>query len=258
MKGAWLQDLTWPEAKDWIDAGRVIVIPVGAASKEHGHHLPLGTDWILAEGITNRVLEELPVLAAPILGHGYYPAFRHYPGSQHVGPDTFGAVIDDVLEGFVAQGARRLVVLNTGISTEPVITVRLREFYERRRIRVLGANISKLGSGADVGEEQELGGHADEIETSIIMRLAPHLVHPDRAATDYGHQRDLPSSTFYVPTVFDGDPGSGWDYSERGARGDPCLASPEKGEAALAAIVADVIDGIRAHFPDALDFGEDR
>lgn len=251
MTGRWLAHLTWPEAKAWIDAGRVIIIPIGAASKEHGHHLPLGTDWILAEGITNRVLAELPVLAAPILGHGYYPAFRHYPGSQHLSHETFGAVIDEVLDGFIAQGATRLVVLNTGISTEPVLTVRLREIYERHRVRVLGANISRLGADAKTYMAQELGGHADESETSIVMTLAPELVHLDRAVTDYGHQRTQPNSVFYVPMLFDADPASGPDYSARGARGDPTLADPKKGEAALNAIVRDVVAGIRAHFPDA-------
>lgn len=253
MKGAWLAHLTWPEARDWIDAGRAIIIPVGAASKEHGHHLPLGTDWILAEGITRLVLETLPVLAAPILGHGYYPAFRHYPGSQHLSPQTFGAILDEVLEGFVTQGARRLIVLNTGISTEPVITLRLREFYERHRVRVLGANISQLGRDADVEMEQVLGGHGDEHETSILMHLVPDLVHPDRAVTDYGQQREMPKSTFYVPSVFDGDPASGWDYSQTGVRGDPTLATPEKGKAILSATAKDVIEGIRAHFPEALE-----
>lgn len=251
MTGRWLADLTWPEAKAWIDEDRVIVVPIGAASKEHGHHLPLGTDWILAKGITDGVLAELPVLAAPIVGHGYYPAFRHYPGSQHLSPETFANVLDELLEGFIGQGARNIVVLNTGISTEPVLTVRLREIYERHRVRVLGANISSLGKSAKSLMAQKLGGHADESETSIILHLAPDLVHLDRAVEDYGNQRELPKSPFAVPTIFNSDPESGPDYSARGARGDPTLAAAEKGKAALAAIIEDVVDGIRAHFPEA-------
>ena len=44
MKGVWLEDLTWPEAKAWFDREAVVMIPIGAASKEHGHALPLCTD----------------------------------------------------------------------------------------------------------------------------------------------------------------------------------------------------------------------
>lgn len=252
MTGVWLSDLTWPEAKARFDEGAVVLVPAGAAAKEHGHHLPLATDWILAHGITERVLRELPVVAAPILGHGYYPAFRHYPGSQHLSPETFGAVIDEVLEGFVAQGVRRLVVLNTGVSTTPVITVRLREFHERHRVRVMCANIVDLGREADALLSQRLGGHGDEHETSIILALAPDKVRMERAVTDYGHVESQPKTAFYVPTLFDGDEGSGPDYSLSGVRGDPTLASAEKGEAILAAIVRDVVEGIRRHFPEAV------
>lgn len=252
MKGVWLADLTWPEAKARFDAGAVVVIPVGAAAKEHGHHLPLATDWILAEGITNRVLEELPVVAAPILGHGYYPAFRHYPGSQHLSPETYGAVLDEVMGGFADQGVRRMVILNTGISTEPVITVRLREFYEKRGIRVLGAHISRLGRDSDALMEQQLGGHGDEHETSILLVLAPEKLRMERAVEDYGQQRAQPKSVFYVPSVFRGEEGAGPDFSLTGVRGDPSLATAAKGEAILAAIVRDVVEGIRAHFPDAV------
>lgn len=253
MKGVWLSDLTWPEANERFDAGAVVVVPIGAASKEHGHHLPLATDWILAKGIVDRVLAELPVVAAPILGHGYYPAFRHYPGSQHLNPETFGAVLDEVLEGFVAQGVRRLVVFNTGVSTTPVITVRLREFYERHRVRVMCANIVALGNDTNALMSQKFGGHGDEHETSILLALAPDKVQMDKAAVDYGHLETLPKSQFYVPTLFDSEEESGWDYSRYGVRGDPSLATAEKGETMLAAIVRDVVDGIRAHFPKALE-----
>jgi len=253
MKGVWLSDLTWPEAKMRFDTGAVVVVPIGAASKEHGHHLPLATDWILAQGIMDRVLAELPVVAAPILGHGYYPAFRHYPGSQHLNPATFGAVVDEVLAGFVAQGVKRLVLLNTGVSTTPVLTVLVREFYERHRVRVMCANITALGRDTDALMSQKFGGHGDEHETSILLALAPDKVRMDKAAPDYGHQESLPKSTFYVPAFFDGDENSGWDYSRYGVRGDPSLATAEKGEVMLKAIVRDVVHGIRTHFSEAME-----
>jgi len=253
LKGVWLSDLTWPEAKERFDGGAVVIVPIGAASKEHGHHLPLATDWILAQGITDRVLAELPVVAAPIIGHGYYPAFRHYPGSQHLNPTTFSAVVEEVLAGFVAQGAKRLVLLNTGVSTTPVLTVLLREFYERHRVRAMCANIVALGRDTDELMGQKLGGHGDEHETSIILALAPDKVRMDKAAPDYGHMESLPATKLYVPALFDGDKTSGWDFSRYGVRGDPSLATAEKGEAMLKAIVRDVVDGIRMHFPEALE-----
>ena len=251
MRGVQLGDLTWPEAKTWIDAGRVVVIPIGAAAKEHGHHLPLKTDQLLAEALANGVAAALPVVVAPVVSFGYYPAFRHYPGSQHLAPETFSALLRDIFEGFIAQGARRLAVINTGVSTEAPLRIVVREIYERHRVRIATADIVRVGRKADIVLGQKLGGHADEHETSLLMAIAPQSVRLDRAVTDYGHTLDAPKTVFYLPTIFDGDPNSGADYSAAGARGDPTLATAEKGRAILEASIRDLVDGLRALYPDA-------
>jgi creatinine amidohydrolase len=252
MRGVYLGDLTWPEAKAWIDAGRVVVVPIGAAAKEHGHHLPLKTDYMLAEALSRGVAEALPVVVAPIVGFGYYPAFRHYPGSQHLSPETFSAVLREILQGFIAQGARRIAVINTGVSTEPVLHVVVRELYEETGVRIQVADIRRLGKDTDRLLEQTSGGHADEHETSIIMAIDPSVVHLDRAVADYGATDQQPKAVYYAPTVFRGDPKSGPDYSARGARGDPTLATAEKGRAMLDASIRDLVDGLKALFPEAM------
>ncbi len=252
MRGVYLGDLTWPEAKAWIDAGRVVVVPIGAAAKEHGHHLPLKTDYMLAEALSRGVAEALPVVVAPIVGFGYYPAFRHYPGSQHLSPETFSALLRDILEGFIAQGARRIAVINTGVSTEPVVHVLLRELYEEAGVRIQVADIRRLGKDTDHLMQQTSGGHADEHETSIIMAIDPSAVRLDRAVADYGNSDALPKTVFYAPSIFSGDPASGPDYSARGARGDPTLSTVEKGRAMLDASIRDLVDGLKALFPEAM------
>src|SRR5262245_15418209 len=60
MRGAFLEDLTWPEAGARIVAGAVVVVPVGAAAKEHGPHLPLRTDYLVARERGRRLAEALP------------------------------------------------------------------------------------------------------------------------------------------------------------------------------------------------------
>ena len=116
--GDYLERLTWPEAKARFDADAIVVIPIGAQSKEHGHHLPLNTDFLLATELTARVVAELPVVAAPVISFGYYPAFRHYPGSQHLKAETFIALLRDLIEGFINQGVKNIAIINTGVSTE--------------------------------------------------------------------------------------------------------------------------------------------
>ena len=171
MKGVWLEDLTWPEAKAWFDKGAPVVVPIGAISKEHGHHLPLKTDWLLARDLSRRVAEKLPVVLAPVVSFGYYPAFVRYPGSQHLSAETFGAVLTEILAKFVRDGVRRLVVINTGVSTEPVLRVVVRDFYETHGVRVHTADIRTLGRKTRGLTQQKLGGHADEAETSMILEI---------------------------------------------------------------------------------------
>src|SRR5260370_314942 len=80
-RGALLQDLTWVEAEHALTPQTVIVLPLGAASKEHGPHLKLKNDFILAEYFTKRILERADVVIAPVVTYHYYPAFLEYPGS---------------------------------------------------------------------------------------------------------------------------------------------------------------------------------
>lgn len=249
-QGVFLEDLTWPEARSRFAGGAHVVIPIGALSKEHGHHLPMNTDFLIARHLARRVAAELPVVVAPIVGFGYYPAFREYPGSQHLRAQTFMALLTDIIEGFIHQGVKSISIINTGVSTEGPIQIVAREILADHGVRLSVADIRRLGRSADHRFAQKIGGHADEHETSIIMAINPRAVHLDRAVEDYGNHLDLPKTVFYQPSIFRNDPASGPDHSARGARGDPTLANRENGEAALAAMVEDLISGLRLLIDD--------
>jgi creatinine amidohydrolase len=77
-KGILLEDLTWLEAEKVLTRESVVVIPIGAAAKEHGPHLKLKNDSILAEYLKNRVLAASNVVIAPTVTYHYYPAFVEY------------------------------------------------------------------------------------------------------------------------------------------------------------------------------------
>jgi creatinine amidohydrolase len=250
MRGAFLEDLSWPEAAARIAAGAVVIVPVGAAAKEHGPHLPLRTDYLVARELGRRIAEALPVLVAPVVSFGYYPAFVRYPGSQHLRAETFSALLTDILTGFVRQGARRLAIVNTGVSTEAPIRIVVRDFYAAHGVRVAVADLATLGRAIRPRLRQRLGGHADELETSLVLAIEPGAVRMDRAQPDYGHLADGPTTVFYQPVVFDADQGSGPDWSRTGARGDPSLASRETGEAALQEVTRELVDGLGALYPE--------
>jgi creatinine amidohydrolase len=246
--GRFIEDLAWPEVAEAFAADTPVIVPIGAASKEHSHHLPMKTDWLLARTLAEGVAARLPVLIAPIVPFGYYPVFRGYPGSQHLSADTFVRLLTELLEGLLDQGARRIAIINTGVSTEGPVGLATRAILERRSIKIGAADIRRLGRGADHLLQQRFGSHADERETSVLLAVAPQLVRMERARADYGNEP--PAGVFATPTTMQsGDPNAA-DYSATGAFGDPTLASAEKGRAFLDAMIGDLVDGLVALFPD--------
>src|SRR5476649_2357128 len=116
--GVWLEELAWAEAKAWFDKGAPVVIPIGAASKAHGPHLSLKTDALTARALADRLIERLPLVSAPVLGFGFYPAFTSFSGSQHLVADTFKKVVGELIGNFTAHGVRRVSFFNASASTE--------------------------------------------------------------------------------------------------------------------------------------------
>lgn len=248
-RGEWLSDLTWPQAKARIDGGAVVLVPVGAAAKAHGHHLPLDTDRVLAIALAEAVARALPVLIAPVVDFGWYPAFRTYQGSQSIGAGTFTALMDEVLGKLIEDGARRVAVLNTGVSTEAPLAVAVRNVLERTGIKVAVADIRRLGRSSDRLLEQRCeGGHADERETSLMLCIDPGRVRMEAAVSECGAEST--ANVFHQPVTLS-DQGTGADFSRTGATGDPTLATAGKGAAILQAMVADLESGLRTIFPDA-------
>jgi creatinine amidohydrolase len=220
MRGAWLEELTWPEAKARFDAGAVVIVPIGAAAKAHGPHLPLKTDALTARALGQALIERLPVVAAPVVGFGFYPAFTAFAGSQHLGADTFKALVRELIGNFTAHGVRRIALVNTGVSTETPL-----DEVAAEQADTLVLHMRTIGGAAERLVENKDGGHADERETSVVLALDPGSVRMDRL------QLDGPFET-------------------TGATGDPRRATAFKGERLLAARVDDLVAALTTRWPD--------
>jgi creatinine amidohydrolase len=224
MKGAWLEDLSWPEAKARFDAGAVVVVPIGAAAKAHGPHLPLKTDALTARALGQGLIERLPVVAAPVLGFGFYPAFTSFAGSQHLSADTFKAVVRELIGNFRAHGVRRISLINTGVSTEKLLDEVAKE------ADVLVLHMRLLGRAAEALIEHKDGGHADERETSVMLALDPRSVRMDKLK---------------LATEKEGGP-----FEKTGATGDPTRATAFKGERLQAARLDDLVAALCRRWTD--------
>ena len=117
QRGVLLEDLTWVEAESVLKPDTVVVIPIGAESKEHGPHLRLKNDFLLAEYPKRRVLESADVVVAPTVNYHYYPAFGEYPGSTTLRLETARDLLVDICRSLARHGPKRFYALNTGVST---------------------------------------------------------------------------------------------------------------------------------------------
>ena len=234
-----IERLSWDEVARRIADGAVAILPIGAAAKEHGFHLPMNTDRIQAEWLAAQIAGRIDALIWPTLTYGFYPAFVEYAGSSGLSAPVFEAMIHEIATGIIGFGCRALFVLDTGISTlAPVDRALARldngdvlhlRIHEGPRYRRAAAELAGQGHGS----------HADELETSLMLALAPDLVKMSRAEASPEVKHETPGRL--TPTDI-----SSPNYSRSGSYGDPTLATRAKGEVLLAAMVGDLIEQVTA------------
>jgi creatinine amidohydrolase len=236
-KALWIENLSWVEAEEAFREYQVVMIPLGARTKEHGPHLPLNNDWIMAEYLARRVAEEIPVVVMPTIQYGYYPSFLEYPGSVSLKLETFKEVIKDICLSLHGYGIDKFYILNTGVSTVRGLEPAAQELLE---MGILMEYTDIIGSGRSELKvsEQEGGTHADEMETSMMLYIKPEIVKMEKAVKDY-HPLDGRGLTR------DPENREAGVYSATGIYGDPTLATREKGRIAVEARVKNIIEEIR-------------
>ncbi len=233
----WLQEMGWEEVPSRREtAGQLVLIPVGSV-EQHGRHLPLGTDSMVAIHVCEEAARKANVLVTPPLWFGWSPHHLALPGTVSVRAEVLLELLFDVLCSLSRHGFDRFIVVNG----HRIVNVPWIQICAERAQRELGVRVA-IFDPAYMSKEiaGELGfgevGHAEEIETSHMLHLVPGLVHMERA-TDYAppgqrlHYHVDPRSTqdtlCYVPmTARDLErraPESG------GTGGRPTLAAAEKG-----------------------------
>jgi creatinine amidohydrolase len=230
-----LEALTWDEAERVLTPDAVVVIPLGAESKEHGRHLQLNNDFLMAEYFKQRVLNAAPanVIVAPTINYSFYPAFLEYAGSTSLSMDTARAMIADIIHSLARYGPHRFYILNTGISTLKPLAQAAADLAKDGIL----LRYTDLTKEDPVEKKLRLSGgtHADEIETSMMLYIAPQSVQMKKAARDLNPNQ---------PGGLTRDPKGKGTYSPTGAWGDPTLASREKGQAVVESLVTTILKDI--------------
>ncbi|MCK4849156.1 MAG: creatininase family protein, partial [Candidatus Heimdallarchaeota archaeon] len=206
-------------------------------TKEHGPHLLLKNDYVMAEYLLDRVMEQLSVAVLPTLQYGYYPAFLDYPGSVCLKADTFRDVIIDICESMSGYGIKKFYILNTGVSTL-VPLKNAASILNKKRLILHYFNILKIDERLPEGIlTQEGGTHADEGETSFMLYAAPETVNMEKAVKDYDPRPNLRGLSREYNEIN--------HYSPTGIWGDPTLATREKGQLIEAEMIKSIVNEVK-------------
>lgn len=237
IKSVKLEDLTWIEAESALKQYEVVMIALGARTKEHGPHLLLKNDYIMAEYLKDRVAEKVPVAVLPTLQYGYYPAFLEYPGSVSLQPETFKNMIIDICRSMSGYGIKKFYILNTGVSTLRPLKSAADEL-SREGIVLWYLNILEVDQKVPRELLKQKGGtHADEGETSMMLYISPETVDMSKAVKDFDSRPGRKGLTR--------NPEGEGHYSPTGIWGDPTLATKNKGEVLVETAVQEIIQQIK-------------
>ena len=181
--GVKLETLSWVEAERCFAANPLVVMPLGAAAKEHGPHLPLNNDAIIGGWLAEQLRRLRPLVIAPLINASYYPAFVEYPGSISLRAETARDVIVDSVNSLARFGLTRFYVLNTGLSTLGPLAAAKSLLGDKLVFEylVIDKALHTLPPGLLV---QGYGSHADEAETSLMLYIAPEVVDMGLAVDD--------------------------------------------------------------------------
>lgn len=233
-----LDQLSWTDVAAHLARDSRLIVPVGAM-EQHGPHLPLGTNVLIARRAAIDLSEEFSVLRAPSVPYGVnVDAERAYAGTASMRRKTLHRLLNELLAHWEGHGVREFILI-TAHRHEPHLDALATLFAATARLRVVQIWDVDLH---DLLEEQRVPLHGGEAETSVMMHLYPSLVRIERA-----RDVDLPEGLFQsylrgeltVPPA--GSPGS---------VGRPTVATAEKG----ARIYARILSAIRgAVFLDGAD-----
>lgn len=248
----WLQEMRWQEIQESSDrGGDLALIPAGSV-EQHGLHLPLGTDSMVAIRLAEDAARRTEAVVTPPLWFGWSPHHLALPGTVSIRPQVLIEVLFDVLSSLATHGFKRFVIINGHrIANLPWIQISAEK--AQRELGVKVALFDPAYMSKEIADSMGFGevGHADEIETSHMLHIMPQLVLMEKAKDFVSPERRL----YHVDPRVPGDtlcyvPSTPKDLEQKaeesgGAHGRPTLATAEKGKQLHEHLLARLIEVIR-------------
>lgn len=224
----YIADETWPELGDYFENESLALVPLGS-TEQHGPHLPLATDHIIAEAYAREAAKRTGYLCTPTINIGVSPHHRQFHGTMWVDAPTFRDYVESFTRNLAYHGIDRVIYVNAhGGNVE-----HLREVGRHLRDEEVLYAVEWMWNDSipDLVDDlfDQNGPHGGPKETAMIQYLRSELVREDRledakdegiTTVDEADMRKFGARKFYDAA----------DNTDNGVLGDQTDATAEKGE----------------------------
>ncbi len=226
------------EFEEWLNPRSLMILPIGAV-EEHGPHLPLNTDSVQPEHISELLVEALKgkmdVLIAPPLRYGYCNTTAPFPGTISISVDSLKAIVKDILSEFSRQKIPNVLVLSGHAGSGHLAALRMAAGEVAKDTDMLMMVLSDYEIVYALDNVPDGDGHAGFMETSRVLAIRPDLVKPERPVA---HPKMPQFMILSNPE----------EHFKEGMRGDTTNASAEAGQGYNDQIVEKLVELIEENF----------
>ena len=235
--------MTWPEAEKRMAEARAVILPLGS-TEQHGYHMAVSTDAVISDYVCPELALRTECVVLPTLPYGQVWSAKGFPATISLQQRTFIEVVKDITVSLENQGVKNVILFSGHYGNMQPSRDAARELMDAYGYRnVWNLGYTSVGKhNAEIMETKLWNGktfHAAELETSIMLAIAPDQVQMDKAI------REEPE----VPADLDLRPMQWKEFSQSGMFGDASKATAEKGKAYLDRWIDELAAIVTTHIP---------
>ena len=249
-----INNLSWKEIDDMDRENVLVILPIGSV-EQHGPHLPLGMDSIVAEAVLDAARGDMvakhEILVLPTIGVGQSPEHMDFPGTITLRAETLIMVLKDILGSLARHNFKKVVILNGHGGNIAAIGAATFDVRLSKSLLVFMFNVWAIVAGIDediVPREanKKAECHGGELETSMMLGIDTSLVEMGMAIDE-----ENPKLRKGKHVGMGGPVTVNWnayeDHAKSGISGEPSYGTETKGKAMvryLSQMLAESVDEI--------------
>ncbi|AFY74404.1 uncharacterized protein, putative amidase [Synechococcus sp. PCC 7502] len=243
--------LSWQQVAAMPNKENVIIFQPMGAIEQHGGHLPLAVDAIVAVGVLGKALTQLdhaiPAYSLPPLYYGKSNEHIAFAGTISLSAETLGQILMEIAESIYSAGFRKLVFVNAHGGQPQILQILARDIHVKYPdfmvFPLFVWNVPNAAHELLSPKELEIGIHAGDAETSLMLALMPERVNMTQAVMEY--PQGFPTNNLLS---LEGKLPFAWtvqELSKSGVIGDPTVATKAKGDRLLQSLATGWIQVIK-------------